>query len=62
MRRVERSTTGRYLTAWADLLARNDHRLVISYTADGPTLDLYAEGQIGPVIRWLLVGNVGGHR
>lgn len=61
MRRVERSTTGRYLTAWADLLARDDHRLVISYTAEGPTLDLYI-GPVDRVIRWLLVGNAGGHR
>ena len=51
-----------YFAEWADQLARDDYRLLISYTADGPTLDLYAEGQIGPVIRWLLEGNTGGHR
>ena len=55
-------TTDRYLLEWADLLARDDWRLFIGYTAEGPTLDVYVKGMIGPAIRWALVGNVGGHR
>ena len=53
MRRVERSTTGRYLLEWADLLAHPAYHLSIGYTAEGPTLDVYI-GPVDRVIRWSL--------
>ena len=41
------------MIAWADYLARDEVTLWIGYDAEGPTLDLFVEGQPGPAIRWL---------
>ncbi len=45
-----------YLTEWANMLELDEYQLIISYTNEGPTLDLHNKQVGGTAIRWLLGG------